>query len=79
MCWASRARALLAAPTQEVPASWPWSEAAPAGPARPLQQRRAAPSPAPESGPSARVALEEAGRPMAAAGGAQGFPAAISP
>ena len=79
VCWASRARALLAVPTQEVPASWPWSEAVPAGPARPLQQRRAAPSPAPESGPSARVALGEAGRPSAAADEARGFPAATSP
>ena len=71
---ASRARALLAAPTQVVPASWPWSEAVPAGPARPLRQPRAAPSPAPESGPSARVGLGEAGRPMAVAGAGAGVP-----
>ena len=44
MFWASRARALLAAPTQEGPASRPWSEAVPAGPPRPLRQRPAAPS-----------------------------------
>ena len=79
MFWASRARALLAAPTQEGPASRPWSEAVPAGPPRPLRQPQAAPSPAQESGPSARAALAEAGRRTAAADAAVAFPAAISP